>query len=128
MPNATNINKLISFISSLPPEQFEMSQWERPAECGTVACLGGWAERLISPSEPAMMNTINSWLDIDDKTSKRLFFMSDDIMGLGAFDRLEPSHRQQAAITVLQRLRDENVVDWHVAVLATGPQPEEEPF
>ena len=128
MSNTANINKLISFISNLPPEQFEMSNWERHAECGTVACLGGWAERLIDPVEPMLITAIDAWFDIDTKASKRLFFMSGGIMGLHAFDRLEPSHRQQAAIAVLSRLRDENVVDWHAAVSATGPLPTEEPL
>lgn len=60
--NIVNILTLADFIEKLPPHQFSISQWidedhadlpisQARHECGTCACIGGWADLLFSEDE-----------------------------------------------------------------------------
>ncbi len=35
--------KLAAFLDELPPEQFDICSYGHDGECGTVACVAGWA-------------------------------------------------------------------------------------
>lgn len=35
--------RLAARIEALPPEQLDLRHWEIESECGTVACIAGWA-------------------------------------------------------------------------------------
>lgn len=40
----TRLSKLIEMLEHLPPEKLNMKEWgERDPECGTTACIAGWA-------------------------------------------------------------------------------------
>lgn len=48
--NVENIKKVRDLIAGLPPEQFSMNYWGLAHHpCGSVACIGGWAEAILLP-------------------------------------------------------------------------------
>lgn len=40
---ARRLLKLADFIEKLPRKQFDITDWGHKTECGTVACVAGWA-------------------------------------------------------------------------------------
>lgn len=75
--NLERMKILRDHIAALPEEQFDMSDWKREEECGTVACIAGWACILFSTPEETensgTAETAETVLDIDCDTSDSLF-------------------------------------------------------
>ena len=46
--NVENMQRLIAFLKELPDERFTMRVFSEEAECGTVACIAGWAAILAA--------------------------------------------------------------------------------
>lgn len=89
--NIENINKLIDFLKTLPPENFDHNTWaanyqninEIPGRglCGTIACIAGWTTILSNPDdwivtsgsnilyyaghEGSIRSDATEWLDFD---------------------------------------------------------------
>lgn len=98
--NVERITQLADFIEKLPPKRFEISTWASPVDdhskslktvgelkhnCGTCACIGGWAEALFNPDDHAfnmsgdsalLIENARQLLDLDDETADALFMPS----------------------------------------------------
>lgn len=119
--NTANITTLANVIENLPPERFNMRSWassqngptptrhEVVHSCGTVACIGGWAESLAKPdevmasvAEPGFRLAYN-WLGITREQAEELFMPDHKPWG----------HITQAeAVATLRRLAETGEVKW----------------
>jgi hypothetical protein len=122
MPNAENINKLISVLKGLPDEKFNISEWYTDIRygsrkytyehCNTAACVAGWAAAVKHDFKPveitaSMEYEVAEWLGVGPYDSNRLF------RPFGYTSHPERFTRQKA-IETLERLRDTGEVDWKV--------------
>jgi len=95
--NKQNMLALANFLDTLPEDKFYMqswlankathqsiTRWERVGECGTSACVAGWATVLAIPFKPARAkwftgtnnsigDTAQTWLELTDSEESFLF-------------------------------------------------------
>lgn len=120
--NRENITKVRDVIAALPAERFDMSDWlnDYPNEtfgralkdCGTAACIGGWAVGVLKPRTRA-----SSW-EIPS-IARRILGLSLDqadklFQPVPCDDRhlLTPAQ----AVRVLDILLETGEVDWERAI------------
>lgn len=105
--NVENVTKLRDFLASLPAENFDMGEWpaDDEAECGTPACIGGWATRLFGSARRA--------LEIDNDTAEAMFMPKGWDQPKSPVAKARPAH----AVALLTRFLKTGKVDWHYALL-----------
>lgn len=69
--NRENMERLIAHLESIPDKAFHMCIWAEKHECGTVACIAGYAMMLFNPNE------WNTYINRDDSREARDKFISD---------------------------------------------------
>jgi hypothetical protein len=79
--NIQNMQKLIAQLERLPDKQFDMEEAiAHKPECGTVACIAGWASLLNGGPQVAQggetwpLTWARDWLDLTSRQATRLFF------------------------------------------------------
>lgn len=101
---------LRDFLRTLPPERFDMADcgagvWEDP-ECGSPACMGGWARTLFYPPS-ALYRSLRDVgverLGLDGDQAATLFY--------GAGSATTPAQ----AVAVLDHYLVTGKIDWAVA-------------
>lgn len=125
MPNTENINAMIEAILAEDKRNSRnpifMSDFvHRNNECGTSACIAGWANllRLKAKGQGAYVNGLASeegameFMGIDKEQAQALFYELDA-------DYLVGDHSVRAAVRVLENLRDHNIANWQLAVIET---------
>lgn len=148
-PNTEMINKLIDHLRKVGGDHFYMSKFATRAgakipyvvnkykPCQTAFCVAGWVNALSVPEdELASMDSsdfeglINSasnasrLLNLSDDDADKLFYMEGTrTVRMEPFDQLPHNYRLDAAVRVLELLRDKHIVDWDRAVRETVPQP-----
>lgn len=127
MVNVGNIDRMIEVISA-QPEPIHMSDWVikngNKSECGTAACLAGWANLLrlgeigsgkTSKNDLTLeledTGSAAEWMGIDGYYADRLFYTT-------RADILKPQYRKEAAIKLLTRIRNGETPRWG-EILAT---------
>ena len=67
-----NLARLRDFIGQLPAEAFDMTLWDNGfmAKCGSVGCIGGWAEFLFK-QDPEVPGNV---LGLSERQGKSLFY------------------------------------------------------
>jgi len=110
-----NLMLVRNFLASLPPERFDMGDWGDGAdvECGTAACIGGWAERLLFGElygRPTWLVGAEMGLSIDQ--SEDLFFLVGKQQPGLDFQDITTAH----AVKVLDHLIATGEVDWSKAL------------
>lgn len=118
--NIENINKLITHLRGLDPQFFDMTKWiDHVPECGTVACIGGWAcELAIEAGETeghsAWGSLARAWLGLEKWEDKALF--TPDIFGVAMWDNYNPDSPAfislDRAVRQLEHFRDTGTIDW----------------
>lgn len=66
--NRERLKTLRDHLAGLPDERVDMSTGGREALCGTVACIGGWAEQIFGGEY------WNDVLDLSDEQGRALFY------------------------------------------------------
>jgi hypothetical protein len=61
------INELAGFLANLPDAEFDMTTWGHAGfkplhNCGTPACIGGWAAALFEPNTFFPTRDVNAYL------------------------------------------------------------------
>lgn len=104
--------------------------------CNTAMCIAGWANtiRMLDINDPRLKtdayfdyvgNRFEAahWLGISDEDAKHMFFMENKDAentggqdALDAFDKSDRDARYNAAIAVLEHLRDTGNADWQKAL------------
>jgi hypothetical protein len=92
--------------------------------CGTPACVAGWAcfaaKTRMDPYDDYFQRG-RAFLGLSYYQARDLFLMgSGQYAQIAAFDELSAPVRRDAAINVLQGLRDTNKVDWTSAIRKAG--------
>lgn len=122
--------QLRDFLETLPPERFDMSNYyivtltgnvpahwfERPtevvaADCGTSACICGWASVLRAPKEPFSEDKTAKWLGLNGHEAHALFYppgYSRDVKEYRPYTRTQ-------AVAVLDHYLATGKIDWSVA-------------
>ena len=89
--NTPRLNHLADFLDALPPERFDMNtffgrglHYHEPAgalltdhECGTTACIAGWAIVKWAPDHPhdgACFTLAKDLLDLTERQADNLFY------------------------------------------------------
>lgn len=110
---------LRNFIAALPDERFDMSTWHQRKDCGTCACIGGWAAVLfglndvgggptISPAEVA------EYLGLSVPNAFRLFYPPVTIHRWGkALKPYKATHKE--AVKVIDHYLATGEVSWSAA-------------
>jgi hypothetical protein len=86
----------------------------RVADCGTVACIAGWASTLTDPLNPPSFGTAADFLEIDGLQRSHLFYAtnhpeaSGDAEDSGPLDEIEPDQ----AVRTLRNFAATGQVDW----------------
>lgn len=112
--NVENINKMIEAIkASVDP--IKMSGFvSRNGECGTTACIAGWANILRTEEK----GTGRAWrAEFESEEGATAFMGISYNLGNALFydfraDRLNDEDRKTAAIRLLERLRDTGGTSW----------------
>lgn len=117
--NVENINRMIAAIEA-QAKPIHMSNFilknASENECGTTACLAGWANLLRlgavgnghNEDDDAQLGDAGkaaTWMGISEGQAHSLFFNYDA-------DRLADEHRKDAAIKLLTKLRDTGRAYW----------------
>jgi hypothetical protein len=108
---------LANFLDTLPAKQFDLADWTREAECGTVACIDGWACVLFQGKswdetnirEDAERRALLGLRDIHQ--AHQLFIPGQLLAGIG---RLAGSISPSEAARVLRHLAATGEVDWSI--------------
>jgi len=124
MPSTENISKLIAHlqIAGQDPEHpdlgFNMSAHHiRTSEfwtdqsghnCGTVACICGWANHLIGSQDPTDDAAAAEFLGLSEDNMLELFYPG----SIRALNSLVYDATPAQAVRVLEILRDEGIIDW----------------
>ena len=129
---------LLDLLRSVPPEKFDMSTWGRGMEvgealtrpyagehiCGTVACIGGWMERLLYNPKPSNVPCLEYVLGLSPSMRKALFYPWEaygSIDDEGHWMAGEDDYFLQAdAIAAVSHLIDTNEVHWERAEAEYG--------
>ena len=144
MANVKNINKIISKINSINPNNMIMRALETDSDhgCKTAACITGWT--CITFKRGTSFDIAAELLEINEDNAARLFYLDSyedkatiertrdalktiggrdplfhggyDYDVLNIFDSLPAERRQRITIKVLEHLRDTNEVDWAKAI------------
>jgi hypothetical protein len=127
MPNAENINKVIAKLKQ-KKTQFLMNVWEDKNECGTVCCIGGWAETIARKESKGNWTrhpSLDLWLGLTPGPTLGNLCYGYNSKVLGAcpygylwwFDNtFSEGLRKKIGIRVLEILRDKGKVDWDRAI------------
>jgi hypothetical protein len=86
--NKERLLELADFIEKLPPEAFEMEDWVTQNECGTTACIAGWAclrfiggsvakERHIYDIDGSCINVLYSAREVLGVDDESLYYLSE---------------------------------------------------
>lgn len=82
--NIENAKKLVGQLERLPDEKFDMSRYVQHNECGTTACIAGWAALLNGgPEYRGSRDSDNvfywaqDWLGLKYPTAQDLFLNHD---------------------------------------------------
>lgn len=111
--NVENVRRVRDHIATLNPKQFNMSAWRWPQqECGTAACIGGWAEAVLFPDDPDDVGStdLRDALGIREEQWVPLFAPP------GWSLRVASPYSQAAAVAVLDHLIETGEVDWDYAI------------
>jgi len=74
MANVENLKKLRDQLSRLPDEKFNMGPIISHHECGTVACIAGWASLLNGgPDDGRALGFASRWLGLTSDEAHALF-------------------------------------------------------
>jgi hypothetical protein len=124
--NIERLTQLRDTIATLPPHRFKMNVWSSSLDngvdlwgepngvivhdCGTCACIGGWADALFLPenikADTSPQHT-GAMLGLSEEEANELF-MPDDVV----WEKVT----QADAVTVLTKLIETGEVDWsHVS-------------
>ena len=137
--NTTNLTILRDTIAALDPSRFAMEYWaiirdrgpdapdHRPTrsqvkhDCGTAACIGGWAEALFTegPEHEKVGFTpdgiVRDALGLTEAQADSLFFPSTDLRRTGIYS-LYSDLTQAQAVRVLDHLITTGEVNWPLIV------------
>jgi hypothetical protein len=113
--NVENIKKVRDHLAQLPAEKFSMRTFDSVANCGTIACIAGWAKHLLNPSAVHAETAAINALGLTKEQAYELFWLGDR---LGP-DPLWDAGPQQA-VSVLDHLIATGEVDWTVAEQVTA--------
>lgn len=111
--NRERLTILRDHLASLPPVQFDMTIVREEAECGTVACVAGWAGVLAIRAGDAPddiyfgMEAAERWLGLGSYQAQCLFTGSDD-----RFDDLTPKDAVAAIQSMLDSPDDDALPVW----------------
>jgi hypothetical protein len=111
--------QLRNFLDVLPPSDFNMLDWGD--ECGSVACIGGWAEFLfLAPLAdgywPGRRDAAEI-IGLSDFKADRLFFpIVEMACGSPAMSCRDPS----LAVHVIDHYLNAGQIDWSVAGRTDG--------
>ena len=95
--------QLRDFLASVPPKEFSYITWD----CGTSACIGGWAGRLFGLSHDESFSTpVAELLGLSGEQARELFFDAP----------IEWPITEKHAVAVLDHLLATGTVDWSVAL------------
>lgn len=115
--NKQKILDLADFIENLPPKQFNMAVYGVAHECGTIACIAGWAAVLegATVDKHESFHILGEWigahkfaakaLGINEKTSLDLFTPIDEHESLSDITK-------EQAVKTLRKLAETGEVDW----------------
>lgn len=124
--NREKIQELRDHIAKLPPEQFDMRQWRDYNDCGTVACIAGWA---VEINKSLFVGEYVPRSDI--RGAARMVLQLSDLQAVRLFTPMESSHigvqnnpgaiqcdmqdvTTAQAVKVLDNLLLTGEVDWRV--------------
>lgn len=79
--NVENMRKVIDYLSKIDDNQFDMNQWEKKNECGTVRCVVGYLPVIFPEKAPDFIN--HSLIAV---SKYRYNSMSEEILGDFDFD------------------------------------------
>ena len=133
--NIERLTILRDHIAALDPSRFNMAVWSQSDldalstatlyqmqhNCGTAACIGGWAETLFVAKEPtdfigAGSDTLTiEALGITAEQAEELFFPHYQLSEAG-LDASYSQLTQRQAVEVLDHLIETGQVDWPRAV------------
>ena len=113
--NHENVEKLRDYLrDEVPDERFDMRSYVRGGsmtnvrarlnECGTAACIGGWAAYLFTPRRRWAHEHAGRALGLDNDQAEELFEPD------GLHDRARYSRAR--AVATLTRLLETGTVDW----------------
>lgn len=123
--NIDNINMTIDAILSAREHQFDMETWRKGGDeielinhgCGTVACIGGWAQAVaVSRGElhhNCSEQRVQDWLGLDRAAFNALCFGPGVREGITQLD----------AAKVLRLIVTDGVVDWSIIPIVAEAQP-----
>ena len=129
--NVENILKVADAIEqhSIPDLGFNMSHWFDKAtpdvpdlsghECGTIACIAGWASRVSGDQSENPDHTYEvaaDFLGLGALTANNLFMPTNGFVSLHQWNSITPAH----AVAVLRHLAETGEVDWYIAPTLTN--------
>jgi hypothetical protein len=110
--NRENIRKVRDRIATLDGERFNMGRWpnieEFAHDCGTAACIGGWAEFVNGRAFPSgeKLEAVGRMFGVSTREADRLCFPPTWMDGVNT---------RAQAVAVLDHLIATGEVDWSVA-------------
>lgn len=116
--NKVNAMKLLEVVKACRGGAFRMGVWD----CGTAACLGGKAERIMLSEGVSKWRVgyssaeVGEWLGLDWKRTEALFNMMDSGWGTYTFDQLPARVRKTAGVKVVDLLMKGQGVRWAQAI------------
>lgn len=127
--NVEKIKQVRDRIAELPAERFNMGIWagtlrgdeygvfpsQLNHDCGTAACIGGWAEAVAAAErEDGSIPIAEHYLDLSNDQADALFYPNVAPLGLYSMSQLKITH----AVKVLDHLIETGEVDWASAIKA----------
>lgn len=110
--NRENIQKVRDLIASLPAKRFDMGNPLTPHNCGSAACIGGWANFVRDPSDRgASLEAAAEWLGLPNPKGLPPLFFPGEFTTEG-FDPYCATSAQ--AVQVLDHLLATGEVDWSI--------------
>jgi len=117
--NRENIQKVRDVIAALPPAQFDMRELGTKNECGTVACIAGWACEVLGTGNDRDYGTTSvatEMFGITQGQAHELFWLGSAEPGSKLW-LAGPDH----AVRVLDHLLATGEVDWESTRRAKKP-------
>lgn len=72
--NRERLTILRDHLASLPDRQFDITDYVQEKDCGTVACVAGWANILFKSRDQQSVTAARKRLDLTADQSSKLFY------------------------------------------------------